>query len=99
MRVACGVVGADGGRGKGEDREAREGGRVKSLEDEPVRDDVLDVVGHHRDEARREVRTEVRVAECGERLAARRGYGGQVTVSRLKMFGFYEGVRRRAGVL
>ena len=37
-------------------REAAEGGRVELQEDDPVADDVLDVVGHHREQAEREVR-------------------------------------------
>src|SRR5207247_10809979 len=65
-----------------DDREARERGRVEALEDEPVGDDVLDVVGHHRHEAGREVRAKVRVPQRRERLASRRDYcGGQRTFS------------------
>src|SRR5438445_11481873 len=55
---------------------------MEALEDEPVGDDVLDVVGHHRHEAGREVRAEVRVPERRERLASRRNYcGGNRTFS------------------
>jgi hypothetical protein len=51
--------------------EARQRGGVEHLEDDPVRDDVLDVVGHLRQHSGREVRAERAMTKCREGRAGR----------------------------
>ena len=60
-----------------DDGEAAERGRVELLEDDPVADDVLDVVGHHGQQPGDEVPTIVAHVEGGEPGSERRDGGGR----------------------
>src|SRR5439155_9849958 len=66
-----------------DDGEASERGGVERLEDHPVRDHVLDVVAHHRQEARREVRAERAMSQRREGRAGRCGRRREGYVFRL----------------
>ena len=63
-----------------DDREPGERRRVERLEDDPVANDMLDVVGHHREEADHEVSTVGGNPERGE--PRRRGTSGSERLDR-----------------
>ena len=78
-----------------DDGEAGKDRRFEALKQQPVTDDVLDVVGHHGKHGDREVDPKIAVAKRGERYSlapdvARSGYAYPRAARRI-----VEGVRRR----